>query len=375
MASVGCGLAPTGEVLILARVVQGIGGALLVPSSLAMIETVIRAEDRGRAIGVWAGLSGVSSAIGPFVGGWLVDAASWRWVFLINVPLAAVALLLTIRHVPRIRDARVRGPLDVAGAVSVTIGLGGVTFALIEAPVQGWTPTVVAALVVGVLAVAAFPFVEHRAADPLVPLRLFRSPQFSGTNVVTLAVYTGLGGALFLLAAPAGEPGLQRAPGRPGVRAVHGDHAGPLRPDGCPGAADRAPCTDDGGSTGRRGGARAAGPGRPRRDLLGRGAPGILVFGLGMAMTVAPLTATVLAAVPAEYVGAASGANNAISRFASPLAVAVLPLAVGITDPSGASLQDGFGRAMLVSAALCVVGGAVAWATVRNPAETAQALA
>ena len=376
VASVGCGLAPTGEVLILARVVQGIGGALLVPSSLAMIETVIRAEDRGRAIGVWAGLSGVSSAIGPFVGGWLVDAASWRWVFLINVPLAAVALLLTIRHVPLIRDARVRGPLDVAGAVSVTIGLGGVTFALIEAPVQGWTPTVVAALVVGVLAVAAFPFVEHRAADPLVPLRLFRSPQFSGTNVVTLAVYTGLGGALFLLSlhlqANLGYSALQAGLAFVPFTAIMLVLSGRM------------------GALAQRTGPRAlmtagplvAGVGLALLVLVVPGAtywggvlPGILVFGLGMAMTVAPLTATVLAAVPAEYVGAASGANNAISRFASPLAVAVLPLAVGITDPSGASLQDGFGRAMLVSAALCVVGGAVAWATVRNPAETAQALA
>ncbi|MCS3781871.1 MFS transporter [Tsukamurella ocularis] len=373
IASVGCGLAPTGEVLILARIVQGIGGALLVPSSLAMIETVIRPEDRGRAIGLWAGLSGVSSAIGPFVGGWLVDAASWRWVFLINVPLAAAALILTVRHVPRIRDTRVRGPLDVAGAAAVTIGLGGITFALIEAPVQGWTPTVVGALVVGVLAVAAFPVVEHRAADPLVPLRLFRSPQFSGTNIVTLAVYTGLGGALFLLSlhlqANLGYGALQAGLAFVPFTAIMLVLSGRM------------------GALAQRTGPRAlmtagplvAGIGLallvrvvPGATYWGGVLPGILVFGLGMAMTVAPLTATVLEAVPAEYVGAASGANNAISRFASLLAVAVLPLAVGITDPSGPSLESGFARAMLVSAALCVIGGAVAFATVRNPAGAAQ---
>ncbi|BDD81805.1 MFS transporter [Tsukamurella pulmonis] len=376
LASIACGLAPTGEALILARVVQGIGGALLVPSSLAMIETVIRVEDRGRAIGLWAGLSGVSSALGPFVGGWLVDVASWRWVFLINVPLAAVALLLTVRHVPRIRDARERGPLDVAGAGAVTVGLGGVTFALIEAPVQGWTPVVVAALVVGVLGIAAFPVIEHRAADPLVPLRLFRSPQFTGTNVVTLAVYTGLGGALFLLSLhlqsnlgySALEAGLAFAPftlimlllsGRMGALA---QRTGPRALMTC--------------------GPLVAGIGLALLVRVVPGAgyasgvlPGIVVFGLGMAMTVAPLTSTVLAAVPPQYVGAASGANNAISRFASLLAVAVLPLAVGITDPSGPSLEGGFARAMLVSAALCAAGGLVAFLTVRDPAESVQARA
>lgn len=376
VASIGCGLAPTGEVLILARVVQGIGGALLVPSSLAMIETVIAVEDRGRAIGLWAGLSGVSSAIGPFVGGWLVDAASWRWVFLINVPLAAVALLLTVRHVPRIRDARVRGPLDVAGAAGVTIGLGGVTFALIEGPVRGWTPTVVGALVVGVLAVVAFPFIEHRAADPLVPLRLFRSARFSGTNVVTLAVYTGLGGALFLLSLhlqanlgySALQAGMAFVPFTAVMLVLSGRMGGLAQRTG-----PRALMTA---------GPLVAGAGLallvrvvPGVTYWGGVLPGILVFGLGMAMTVAPLTATVLAAVPAEYVGAASGANNAISRFASLLAVAVLPLAVGIADPSGPSLEDGFGRAMLVSAALCAIGGAVAFATVRNPPGAGQALA
>ena len=200
VASLGCGLAPSGGVLVLARLVQGVGGALLIPGSLALIDASIRQQDRGRAIGMWAGLSGVASALGPFLGGWLVDSASWRWVFFINVPLAAVALVVTVRHVPESRDTTATGRLDFAGAGSVTLGLGGIISALIEAPVRGWTPPTVTAAVIGALALAAFPLIEHRQRAPLVPPSLFRSAQFTGANLVTLAVYTALGGALFLLA-------------------------------------------------------------------------------------------------------------------------------------------------------------------------------
>jgi MFS family permease len=156
-ASLGCGLAPTGPMLILARLVQGVGGALLIPGSLALIDASIRPEDRGRAIGTWAGLSGVASALGPFLGGWLVDSASWRWVFFINVPLAALAVVVTLRCVPESRDTTAAGRLDVAGAISVSAGLGGIVFALIEVPVRGWTLSTVAAGVIGLLALAAFP--------------------------------------------------------------------------------------------------------------------------------------------------------------------------------------------------------------------------
>jgi MFS family permease len=149
IASLGCGLAPTGGVLIIARLVQGVGGALLIPGSLALIDATIRRGDRDRAIGTWAGLSGIAAAVGPFLGGWLVDAASWRWVFLINIPLAAVAAIITVRHVPESRDATAGGHLDIAGAVSVTLGLGGLVFSLIEIPVQGWSPVTIGTLVVG----------------------------------------------------------------------------------------------------------------------------------------------------------------------------------------------------------------------------------
>lgn len=366
VASLGCGLAPTGEVLILTRLLQGVGGALLIPGSLALIDSAIRHEDRGRAIGTWAGLSGVAAALGPFLGGWLVDAASWRWVFLINVPLAAVAVVVTLRHVPETRAAAT-GHLDLGGAAAVTAGLGGIVYALIEVPVIGWTVVTGGAAVVGVLAMAAFPLIERRASAPLIPLSLFRSAQFTGANLVTLAVYTGLGGALFLLALQLQESlgysalaaGMAFLPftvimlllsGRIGALA---QRIGP-----------RLPMTV---------GPILAGAGLvllvrvvPGASYLLGVLPGLIVFGLGMALTVAPLTSTVLASVTEEHVGAASGANNAISRVASLLAVAVLPLAVGLDGSGGGPLGPGFARAMVISGALCMLGGVVAFVTVRR---------
>jgi EmrB/QacA subfamily drug resistance transporter len=366
LASLGCGLAPTGPALILARLVQGAGGALLIPGSLALIDSVIRADDRGRAIGTWAGLSGVAAALGPFLGGWLVDVASWRWVFLINVPLAAAAFWITARHVPETRDVSVTGRLDVAGAAAATIGLGGIVYGLIEAPAQGWNAVTVIATAVGALALAAFPVIELRAAAPLIPLSLFRSVQFTGANLVTLAVYTALGGALFLLALQ-----LQQSLGYSALAAglsflpftvimlLLSGRVGALAQKVGP----RWPMTV---------GPVVAGAGLALLTRVVPGAgyatavlPAVLVFGLGMSFTVAPLTSTVLASVPPEHVGAASGANNAVSRVASLLAVAVLPLVVGL-DGSGATgpLGPGFPQAMLISAGLCVSGGAIAFATI-----------
>ncbi|WP_116707800.1 DHA2 family efflux MFS transporter permease subunit [Actinomycetospora cinnamomea] len=369
LASLGCGLAPSGQALILGRLVQGVGGALLIPGSLALIDSVIRHEDRGRAIGTWAGLSGVAAALGPFLGGWLVDAASWRWVFLINVPLAVAAYAVTTRHVPETRDPSVTGSLDVAGAIAATIGLGGVVYGLIEAPVRGWDVVTVGATVAGVLALAAFPVIELRAAAPLIPLSLFRSAQFTGANLVTFAVYTALGGALFLLALQ-----LQRTLGWSALAAglaflpftvimlLLSGRVGALAQRVGP----RWPMTL---------GPIVAGAGLALLVRVVPGAgyvtavlPAVVVFGLGMAVTVAPLTATVLASVPPERVGAASGANNAISRVASLLAVAVLPLAVGLDGSGDGPLGPGFARAMLVSAVLCVLGGAVAFVTISRGA-------
>jgi EmrB/QacA subfamily drug resistance transporter len=367
VASLGCGLAPNGAVLILARLLQGVGGALLIPGSLALIDSSIRLEDRGRAIGMWAGLSGVASALGPFVGGWLVDTASWRWVFFINVPLAAIAVVVTVRHVPESRDTTATGRLDIAGAASVTLGLGGIIYALIEVPVHGWTPLTAAAVAVGALGLAAFPLIESRQPAPLIPLSLFRSAQFTGANLVTLAVYTALGGALFLLSLQlqqsmgytALEAGLTFLPftvimlllsSRIGALAQRiGPHwlmtIGPL----------------------------VAGAGLallvravPGASYLSGVLPGIVVFGLGMALTVAPLTSAVLASVEEKHVGAASGVNNAVSRIASLLAVAVLPLAAGLDNSGTSPLGPGFARAMLISAALCGLGGLIAFFTIKQ---------
>lgn len=371
IASLGCGLAPTSETLIGARFLQGIGGALLVPGSLALINASIRREDRGQAVGTWAGLTGVAAAIGPFVGGWLVDTVSWRWVFFINVPLAAVAFAVTARHVPESRNPRVLGPPDAAGAAAITLGLAGTVFTLIELPTTGWSPTLAVAAVIGVAGLVAFPFIELRQADPLLPLSLFGSRQFTGANLTTFTVYGALSSALFLLSLQlqqtlgysALEAGLATLPitiimlllsGRVGALA---QRTGPrlfmtIGPFGC--AAGLALMT-------------WAVPGT---TYLTGVLPGVLVFGLGLATTVAPLTSAVLASVSEHRGGIASGVNNAISRLAGLLAVAVLPLVAGLSRTgAGAALGPGFGRAMLISAVLCALGGLLAWATIDRATE------
>lgn len=366
-ASLGCGVAPTSGALIAARTAQGVGGALLVPGSLALIDASIRADDRGRAVGTWAGLSGVASALGPFLGGWLVDVASWRWVFLLNVPLAAVAFAVAARHVPESRDAMRTGRLDQLGACAVTLGLAGAVFVLIELPSRGWNPLVVLAAAAGVLGLTAFPVVERFQSAPLVPLTMFRSRQFAGVSVVTVVVYTGLGGALFLLALQlqqslgytALQAGLSLLPFTALMlllsRAVGGlaQRIGP-----------RLPMTI--GPFFAAVGFALLTRAVPGSTYLTGVLPGVITFGFGMAITVSPLTAAVLAAVDERYVGVASGANNALSRLATLLAVAVLPLAAGLDATGTGPLGPGFTRAMLLCAGLCVVGGLVAFATVER---------
>ncbi|MDT5203942.1 MAG: hypothetical protein QOD34_578, partial [Mycobacterium sp.] len=172
-ASLACGVAPTVGWLIGARMVQGVGAAALVPGSLALIDAGIIEKDRGRAVGIWAGMSGVTTALGPFVGGWLVDAASWRWVFLLNIPLAAAAMWMAARHVPESRDTTAEGRPDILGAAAIMVGLAGTTYALIEAPSRGWQSVTVTAAALGAAALVAFLLIEKRVSAPLLPLALF----------------------------------------------------------------------------------------------------------------------------------------------------------------------------------------------------------
>ncbi|GAB3689030.1 MFS transporter [Saccharopolyspora tripterygii] len=365
LASLGCGLASTGEVLIIARLVQGVGGALLVPGSLALINASIDPDDRGEAVGRWAGLTGVSSAVGPFVGGWLVDAASWRWVFLINVPIAAAALL-ALRHVPETRDPNASGRLDIGGAVAVTAGLTGTIFALIEVPTTGWNPLSATAAVVGVASLVVFPMLEARHPSPLLPLSLLRSRQFSGANAVTLAVYAALSGALFLLSLQlqqsmgysALEAGIATLPITIIMLLLSGRVGALAQRTGV-----RVPMTV--GPLGCAAGLLLLTRAQAGATYLAGVLPGLLVFGVGLSITVAPLTAAVLGSVGPERGGVASGVNNAVSRMAGLLAVAVLPVVAGLTGTGdGAPLGPGFTTALHISAALCAAGGVIAALTV-----------
>lgn len=367
-ASALCALAPSAEVLIAARLLQGIGGALLTPGSLAMIDATFRRADRARAIGAWSGLTGVGVALGPLLGGWLVDAVSWRAVFLINLPLGLFVCFMAPRHVPETRDPMAGGRLDWLGALLAALGLAGTTYALIQAPGNGMSVAVTTAAVAGVLALAGFVLVERRVAHPMLPLSLFANRQFSAANVVTVVVYAALGGVFFLLVAF-----LQISMGWTPLAA---------------GAASL-PVTVVMLAFSARSGAlaQAVGPRIPLTVgplliavamlLMTRIEPGdsyvgavllpMLVFGVGLTLVVAPITATVLAAAEARHAGIASGVNNAVSRVAGLLAVAVLPLIGGLTgdafyDPQ--ALADGFHVALLATAALSAVGGLIAWLTI-----------
>jgi EmrB/QacA subfamily drug resistance transporter len=372
LASVGCGVAPSAGVLIAARIVQGVGGALLAPASLAILQASFRPDDRASAIGAWSGLGGVATAAGPLLGGYLIVAGSWRWVFFLNIPVAIAVLVVTARHVPESRDPSAAGHVDSVGAALAVLFLAGLTYGLIEAPSHGWTsPAVLTGLVVAALAGPAFLVVERASAHPMLQLGLFRSRQFTSANAVTFVVYGALAGALFLLP----------------VELQLVSHYSPLEAGMAllPVTVIMLAFSARSGKLASRIGPRlqmSVGPvvvGAGLLLLTGASHPGsyvtqvlpaVIVFGTGLAITVAPLTATALGAAPSEHAGVASAVNNVVARAAGLLAVAVLPLLAGITG-SGAleplHFAAGFRTAMVIAGLTCTAGGLLAAATIRNP--------
>jgi EmrB/QacA subfamily drug resistance transporter len=372
IASAGCAAAPTADLLIAMRALQGIGGALLTPGSLAILEAVFRKEDRAAAVGAWSGLGGVATAIGPVVGGVLVGAAGWGWrlVFLINLPLAVVVVWLSARYVPETRDEESTGRLDVAGALLAAVGLALLVYGLTEGPQRSWSAAELICVVAGAAVLVGFVLTEAFGNAPMMPLSLFRSRTFSATNAVTLVVYAALSGAIFLIPVQ-----LQRVSGFSPVEA--GSALLPV-------TAVMLVLSSRMGRLAQRIGPRwpmtvgpiIAGAGLAMLVRVGADAsyaadvlPAMLVFGLGLAATVAPLTATVLAAAPARLIGVASAVNNDVARVAGLLAVAVLPGLAGISSAAyahPAQLSTGFHHAMWITGGLCAFGGLLS-ATLLEP--------
>jgi EmrB/QacA subfamily drug resistance transporter len=341
--SLGCALSPSIGVLIGARSAQGIAGALLTPASLAIISAAYGDETaRGRAIGTWSGFTAITTAFGPVLGGWLVENASWRWVFIINLPLAVIVVAVALRGVPESRDEEA-GRLDFVGAALATVGLGALVFGLIEAPARGWgNPLVLAGLIVGVVGLVAFVLAEAHLPSPMMPLGLFRSPTFAGANLLTLLLYGAFGGAFFwlpfnLIQVQGYSPTAAGATFLPATLIVFGLSRW------------------TGGLVGQFGAKLplTIGPAIVALSLLLLALPGTqanywttffpasIVLGIGLAITVPPLTTAVMSAIPQHEAGIASGINNAVARTASLLAVAIFGILVTMTfDRSLATQLD-----------------------------------
>ncbi|MEV1082456.1 MFS transporter [Streptomyces sp. NPDC050211] len=374
-ASLLCGLAADTGMLIAARALQGVGGALLTPGSLALIEASFHPDDRARAVGLWSGFGGIGAAAGPFLGGWLVDGPGWRWTFLLNVPLALACVPIALRHVPESFGTppqtaaadtahRQRG-FDVLGTVLGALALGLATYTLTEARDGGVMIAVTAAG--GVAAGIAFVLVERRRPDPMMPLTIFASRQFTSINLITLCLYAGLGGFFFLTALQlqivvgysALEAGAAMLPTTV-LMLIFSSHSGELAQRLGP----RVPLT--------------AGPlicavGMLMTLRVGNGAsyvvdvlPALLVIGTGMVIFVAPLTVTLLSSVDDSNAGLASGINNAAARASGLVAVAALPLLAGMGPDayrSGTAFDASFSRAMPLCAASLAIGALLAFMT------------
>ena len=348
-ASIWCGVSPTPLVLIIGRALQGIGAAFLVPGSLAIISATFEGEARGRAIGTWSGFSAITTAIGPVLGGWLIENVSWRSVFFINVPLALAVLWISMRHVPESSDPSRTTRIDWLGAALAIAGLGGVVLGLLEWPVVGaQNPLVIAALLAGSVALALFVFVEHREKNPMMPLHLFEGRPFTLTNVLTLLLYAALGIAFFILpllliqvegytATAAGAAFLPL----PIIMFVLSRWSGGLVGRVGP----RIPLTV-GPVIAAAGFALFARSGLDS-SYWSSIFPAVVVLGLGLAVTVAPLTTTVMTAVPSDHAGVASGINNAVARVAGLLAIAVF--GVVLTREFNASIGPKLAQSAITS--------------------------
>ncbi len=329
LASAACGLAPNLITLVIFRLIQGAFGAMLVPGSLAIINATFPKESRGAAIGTWTAFSGITTAIAPLVGGWVLDTFSWRWIFFINLPLAALCLYLTMAGVEESRNQAASRRLDLLGCVLAVAGLGGLTYGLIQGPVSNWSASSLAPLIAGAVLLALFVIFEARSRDPMMDLKLFRSRNFSGTNLATLTMYGALSGAFFILviylqttmkysSLAAGSclipitiilfllsTQVGKWAAKIGTRLFM--TIGPIVAGG---------------------GLLMLLPLKPGGSFWTGIFPGIVVFGVGLAVTVAPLTTTVMSAVDESHSGIASAINNAVSRIGGLVVVALLGILV-----------------------------------------------
>jgi EmrB/QacA subfamily drug resistance transporter len=358
-ASLLCGAAPDIEVLVVARILQGVGGALLTPGSLAILQASFRPSDRAKAVGAWSGLGGVAGAIGPFVGGGLVDGPGWRWAFLINVPVAAIVVVCAHTAVPETRDPHAARGLDVVGAALAVVALGASTWALTEAGPRGWTDSAVAgAGVIAVIAIGAFVWRMLHTHDPLVPPALFRNRTFTVMNLATVLLYAAIGVSFFLVAYE-----LQVAAGwsafRAGIALL-------------PATLLMFLLSASSGALAQRIGPRLqltvgpllTGAGLLLLSRIGPDPswatdvlPGAVLFGLGLVTFVAPLTATVMAAADPDHVSVASGVNNAIARAASLAALSLIPVVSGLSSAmSAAQVTHSFRVALIIAA--CIAAAA-----------------
>jgi EmrB/QacA subfamily drug resistance transporter len=370
LASALCGAAVDAPMLIASRAIQGVGGALLTPGSLAIIQASFAEDERSRAVGAWSGLGGVAGAAGPFLGGWLVGSVGWRWVFLLNLPLVAITVAVTLRHVPESSDETETGRFDVLGAVLAAAALAGITYALTEAAgATGWQAGVAA--VIGIGCGAGFVLRERRlGGSAMLPLEIFSSRQFTAINVITFVVYGGMGIVFFLfvqmLQIVAGfsplAAGISLLPFTI-LMLLLSSRAGWLARRAGP----RLPLAV---------GLAVAACGMLLMMRIGHHAsyvndvlPAVFVFGLGMTAVVAPLTATVLAAADVRHAGVASGVNNAVARAASLLMVAAIPPIVGLTgaaEAHPARFAHGFREAVVISAVMLAAGAVLSLLTVRD---------